>query len=308
MNGIPTQALHRFLRTSRPLLLLYGVLLHALGAAIARYLGITVRPLPYLASQAIVLALQLGSHYAAAYFDPRSRTLRGPQPDQESDSDGTQSATRSIPRSWQLYVAAAAFGLAVVLLAAMLASATAPALSVILLLLGTVAGVLYAVPPVRLAESGYGELLAAVCTALLIPAISFSFHAGELHRLLLPTTAPLACFTFAALLISQLRSYASDVKSRHGGLMLHLGWERALRVHDGAIGLGVILQLSLLFLGYPQRVALGGLLGTPLAVGLIWYLGRIRAGAPPRWNLLHWSSRGLVGLMAYLALAGFLLS
>ncbi len=287
------------------MLLLQGLLLYGLGAAIARYLGITVRPLPYLAGQVIVLALQVAAHYLTGFYAiPGDRIDRAPDRRPGPDSEREPSP----PARWFLYVAMAAFGIAAVTASLLLAADSLPLPAAVLGAVGAVAAVAYAVPPLRLETSGYGELLAAFCTAVLIPSFSFSIYTAEIHRLLPLTTAPLACFTFAALIAHQLPEYGRDVRVEHRRLMVRLGWRRALRVHDGAVVLGLALQVALLLLGFPRRVAWGGLLGVPLAVAVIWYLRRIRQGTPPRWTVLRVSSQGLAGLMTYLSLMGYLLS
>ena len=66
---------------------------------------------------------------------------------------------------------------------------------------------LYAVPPVRLVYSGYGELVLAILFANLFPALAFLLQTGELHRLLAMLTFPLTLLYLAALLALSLRAY-----------------------------------------------------------------------------------------------------
>jgi 1,4-dihydroxy-2-naphthoate octaprenyltransferase len=58
-----------FLRLSRPLFLLGGILLYALGAGIARFLGFQVAWDLYILGQGWVIAMQLATHYLNEYFD-----------------------------------------------------------------------------------------------------------------------------------------------------------------------------------------------------------------------------------------------
>lgn len=299
MTGPGPHAARQFLLRSQPALLLQGTLLYALGAVIASYLGIDVRPWPYLAGQATVLALQAGAHFLDAFYGAaHPQTL----------ANGRAQALAQVPRRWWLYGAAGAFGSASIAASALLVSGELGAADGALIGLGALAAVAFGVPPLRLKESGYGELLASVATAVLIPAFAFILQTDQVHRLPFMTAAPLTCFTFAALLVEQLRTYSRALKLQRGGLMFHLGWKRGMRVHDGALVVGFALQFAWLLSGFPRRVALGGLLGLPLALTLIWYLGRIRAGAPPRWTALRLGSQGLVGLMTYLNLSGYILS
>ena len=64
-----------FLRLSRPLFLLGGVLLYALGALIARYQGAALDWGVYGSGQLAVTALQLMTHYLNEYWDVEADRL-----------------------------------------------------------------------------------------------------------------------------------------------------------------------------------------------------------------------------------------
>lgn len=64
-----------FLRLSRPLFLLGGVLLYALGALIARYQGSAIDLGLYWSDQLAVTALQLMTHYLNEYWDVEADRL-----------------------------------------------------------------------------------------------------------------------------------------------------------------------------------------------------------------------------------------
>ena len=207
-----------------------------------------------------------------------------------------------------LYAAIGAYGFAAIVTSLLLAAGEIGLTGGVVVLLGALAGSAFSLPPLRLKYSGYGELLAAVCISILIPVFAFLMQADQLHRLVFMTAAPLASFTFAALLIEQLTTYGRDVAHDRRGLMLRLGWQTGMQAHDAALLVGFAMQVTLLFLGFPRRVALGGLLGVPLGAALAWYLARIREGTSPRWTALRLGSRGLLGLMTYMSLSGYLLS
>ena len=63
------QTLVLIIRLSRPLFLLGAALVYALGAGIARYLGVEIDWGIYLLGQAWVTLLQLSTHYLNEYFD-----------------------------------------------------------------------------------------------------------------------------------------------------------------------------------------------------------------------------------------------
>ncbi|MDX1601412.1 MAG: prenyltransferase [Anaerolineales bacterium] len=300
VNSPNPQAVRDFLRQSHPALLVQGLLLYGLGAAIARYLGVSVRPAPYLAGQVIVLALQVGAHHLEGHFAAPRLTF-------EPEASNSKLGAKTFGRG-SLYAAIGAYGCAAIVTSLLIATGELELTGSVIVILGALAGVAYSVPPVHLKHSGYGELLAAVSVSILIPTFAFLLQADQPHRLVFITAAPLTSFTFAALLIEQLTTYGRDAAHDRRGLMLRLGWETGMRAHDTAVLIGFAIQVTLLFLGFPRRVALGGLLGAPLGAALVWYVGKIREGAAPRWTALRLGSRGLVGLMTYLSLSGYLLS
>ncbi|GAB4526096.1 MAG: hypothetical protein Fur0018_11190 [Anaerolineales bacterium] len=156
----------------------------------------------------------------------------------------------------------------------------------------------YAIPPRPTALNGYGEILQAVVGAGLIPAFGFMLQAGTLHRLLAMITFGLPFLYLAAVLACSLETYERDI--HRYTLLVRLGWENGLRVHDALVVFALVLMAGALAFGLPW--GLSGPFGVALAWGgfQMWYLGRIRQGAPPHWGLLRWTAVALYALPAYL--------
>jgi 1,4-dihydroxy-2-naphthoate octaprenyltransferase len=183
-----------------------------------------------------------------------------------------------------------------------------PLLTWIFGLLGFLGAYSYSAPPLRTSVTGYGEVIISVVVAGFIPSFSFSLFAGELHRLILMSTVPLIAFHFATMLVFQLPHYATDLKYENRNLMVRLGWETGMRMHDYAILFGVLSFIIAFLNGLPGRVALGGLIVLPLALAQIWQMNRIRSGFPPNWRVITLGALLLFGLSAYFTALGFLLS
>jgi 1,4-dihydroxy-2-naphthoate octaprenyltransferase len=163
------------------------------------------------------------------------------------------------------------------------------------------------VPPLRLAASGYGELVASLVVAALVPLFGYIVQVGETHRLLFMSVTPLVGLCFAMLLVFELPDYATDAKFRKRTLVVRLGWLAAMRAHNLALGLG-LLSFGVIFLnGVPPRVAASALFLIPLFVAQVWQLRRIRAGYPPRWGSLTFGSLAIFAIGTYLELAGYVL-
>jgi len=294
-----------FIRLSRPLFLLGGLLLYALGAAIAAYLGRPIDAALYLVGQAIVTLLQLMTHYLNEYFDAEA--------DRENDSrtrlTGGSGAIGSegLPKSVALNAAVVSLALATTISTAALITQAFPLLAWPVLLLGFLGAFFYSTPPLRLMSTGYGELAIALVVAGLTPTFAYVLQTGELHRLLLMSTVPLIALCFAMIIVFELPDYATDVKHGKRNLMVRLGWSSAMRAHDIAIVFALISFAIAFSFGLPPRVGLGALIVVPLAGAQIWQLNRIRQGHPPKWTTLTFSALALFGIAAYLELAGYLL-
>src|SRR5258706_1568793 len=63
------------LRLTRPVQLLFILLTYSLGMGIARYLGVTLRPVPQFAGAAILLLLLAASSLLSVYFRPFNEPL-----------------------------------------------------------------------------------------------------------------------------------------------------------------------------------------------------------------------------------------
>ncbi|MCX6070704.1 MAG: prenyltransferase [Chloroflexi bacterium] len=288
-----------FLRLSNPGLLAAGGLFYTIGAAVADYLGLRVSPTLLILGLLVMGATLLLAQYLNAYFTFLvERRASAPDP----------SAAYGLPRNVALYAAIISGGILAILLTGMAVQRAAPLASWLMLGIGILLTFAYSVPPLRLATSGYGELTAAIGLAGLAPAYGFALQTGEAHRLVWLATAPLIALMFAMLITLRLRDYAGDLQHERRTLIVRLGWEAGMRLHDGAILLAAGLMAAGLAGGLPSRVGIGGAIVLPLAAAQIWQMRRIRSGFPPRWHVLVSVAAALLTLTAYFILVGFLLS
>jgi 1,4-dihydroxy-2-naphthoate polyprenyltransferase len=286
------------LRLSNPGLLFAGGVLYAIGVAVVDYLGLHVRAgLSILGLLVVGFALLL-AECLRAYFDFLSERKLPQAP----------SSPQALPRNVALYAAIVCGGGLAILLTGMAVQRAAPLASWMILAIGILLAFAFSVPPLRLATSGYGELVAAIGLAGLIPAYGFALHTGETHRLVWLATAPLIALTFSMLIARRLHDYPGDLQRARQTLVVRLGWEAAMWLHDGAILVAAALMAAGLAGGLPRRIGLGVAIVLPLAAAQIWQMRRIRSGFPPRWRVLIAVSSAVLLLTAYFILVGFLLS
>ena len=276
MNTPPPSPARELLRIVHPWALLACILTYSLGVGIAKYLGIAIRWEVYLAGQAAMLTLLLSSFFLREFFD------RSPLTDPARKPGDPPRLTRLN----LLQISATTLTIGAVLTVLLLAGRAITPSGFFVLGLSFFLTLADAVPPLRLARSGYGELVMAFFLANLTPVLAFLLQAGELHRLLALITFPLTFLTLASLLALRLPAYAADLREERRNMLTRLGWQRGMNLHNLLILGGYFLLGSAALAGLPWPLTWPGLLGLPIGLFQIFLITSIGNGARPRWKLL----------------------
>jgi 1,4-dihydroxy-2-naphthoate octaprenyltransferase len=297
------RAIRLFIKLSRPFFLLGAILVYALGVGIARYLGVTIDWSVYFLGQAWVTTLQLATHYFNEYFDSPADAANA---NRTLFSGGSGALGEDgLPREVALWAGVASLtGATSFTVMLIRATGLNPALFTVMVLI-FLGAFFYSIPPVRLVESGYGELTTSIVVASLVPAFAFILQSGELHRLVAMSTFPLIALHLAMMLAFELPDYGNDLKFEKLTLMVRIGWERGITFHNILILASYLLVGLAMLFGFPLPVALPALLSLPLGLFQIWYVNRIAAGAKPNWNLLGVLAVLVFGVTAYLLTFSF---
>jgi 1,4-dihydroxy-2-naphthoate octaprenyltransferase len=284
-------------RITNPYFLLAGVLTYALGAGIARYFG----DLPdwgiYFLGQAWITSVQLGTIYLKEYFNPAYNPAINER--KSKNGDPLPETIRQM-RAALLFAAATMLTIVAILTFLLYKDHLLNPVLMMILLFSFLGAFFYATPPVRLADNGYGELVISIFIANLTPMLACLLQSADLHPLLAMSTFPLTLFYLAMLLAVEFRDYAEDMKNGKSNLLIRMGWQRSMRLHNFLI-LGAFLLLAAgASAGLPWRIAWPVFLTLPLGVFQIWQMGQIAGGEKPRWKLLVFIAAVLFGLPAYL--------
>ena len=277
------------IRIIHPWVILASVLTYALGGGIAHYLGSQINWTSYLVGQACVIILIISSYLLREYFDMPVMLEKKPEP------GDPPVLTRTILGQ----ISATFLTVGAVLTVLLLANHQLNPQSFLILGLSFILAMAYAIPPLRLAHSGYGELASAILVVNLLPGFSFLLQNGEYHRLLALVTLPLTFLYLAAYLAISLQSYAGDIRSGRKNMLVRLGWQRGMTVHNMLILLGFLVMGTAALAGLPWGITWPGLLGLPLGLFQIWQMWSIANGARPRWQLLVITSGATLALTAY---------
>ncbi|MHC1740786.1 MAG: hypothetical protein AB9897_06705 [Anaerolineaceae bacterium] len=288
------------LRIAQPFLLLGGLLTYSLGLGIAHFLGIQINWLNAILGSTLVLFLLVGKNFLSAFFTyPEdlpsasfSKEVKGEDPDFIH--------LKEIPRNLLLQIALVALavgaGVTFVLTfrkAINFAEILALGIAIILVYIASV-------PPLRVERRGYGELIEAVLVCNLFPAIAFLFQSPTVHAMLGMMTFPLTFCYLAMKVAISLEYFAYDLKHATGSMVVLMGWQRAMNLHNLSILLGFLLIGGFVLIRLPWTLAWSIFLALPLGILEIIQVQRIADGAKPHWWMLRLNAVSTFTVMAYL--------
>ena len=276
-------------RLSCPLNLLLTALTYLLGASVPAYLGRPFQITSFVLGLASVLLAQASMALLGEVFRPHNEPLM----------DGETPQQKETLRNNMLYISVgmiATCGL-IVFIVFLNRNLTLPTfyflVSSILLVLA------YAIPPVRLVDRGFGELILAAHIAYVVPTIGFLFQAGENHRLLFVLATPLIALCLAYFLILNFVTFQIDQKYQRGTLLRSLTWEHAVPLHHSLIAFAYVMYALTPMLGFSFNLIWPAFLTLPFAVFQIIQLRAVANGSPPNWKLLTSTALAVFGLTTY---------
>jgi len=287
-----------FIRLARPLFLLGGILLYALGVGIARYLGQEIDWSLYLLGQAWVTILQLSTHFFNEYYNG-PEDLDNPNRTPFTGGSGTIGPGK-LPRSTALIAGLACLAVLTSLTVLMMASTDLPPAAYLIMVLAFLGSFFYSAPPVSLERSGYGELTTSLLVAFFVPAFGFILQYGEFHRLLAMSTFPLTVLHLAMLISFEFPDYATDMKHEKRTLLVRVGWQSGMVLHNLLILTAFLLLALAAVFGLPWFIALPAFLPMPLGLLQIWQMRRIADGMKPNWTALTLNALALFAACAYM--------
>ncbi|MCP4142697.1 MAG: UbiA family prenyltransferase [Chloroflexi bacterium] len=281
--------LKHLLTFSNPLLLALGGLTYTLGTGIARYLGRADHPLVFGMGFGWIILLLLAMNLLAIYFRPHNERL----------IEEETLVERNWLRAASFQISAVALGVVAMLTVFLLQQGVALAalFFAALIFLSVIA---YALPPLRLITSGFGELILAILFALLIPAFSLTLQMGELHRLLGAVAFPLTALALAFFLVLNFPAYKEDYKYKRGSLLQRIGWQKAIPLHHILIFSAYLLFAAMPFVAsIPWAVISSVFLVMPFAIFQVYWMQQIANGISPNYKFLTLLAITVIGLTTY---------
>jgi len=277
------------LKLSHPLNLFLAALTYLLGASIPAYLGIAFQPLTFVLGLACVLLAQTSLAFVAEVFRPHNEPLMENETPQQKET----------LRNNMLYLSVGMLGTYALLVFILYFNYSLSQSVFIFLVLAVILPMLSALPPFRLVNRGFGELILAVQIAYVYPSIAFLLQAGEHHQLLTVLTFPLIGLALAYFLILNFTTFQSDQKYQRATLLRSLTWPRAISFHHSLVAFAYVMFAFAPLLGFSFQLVWPAFLTLPFAIFQIIQLRAIGLGNPPNWKLLTSTALAVFGLTTY---------
>ena len=299
------KSLRLIIQLSRPIYILIAILLYILGVGIARYLTGQIDWSSYILGLVWIVLLMLGFQYLSEYFY-MDRGYDGQKwwltPfSGGSGAIGLGKLSRQVAL-WAGLICLTITAYFTVMIYQYQKLSVQNTFMLVLMLVGELA---FTLPPPRLVTSGYGELTMSLIMVGLIPAIAFSLQGHEIHRILFMVSFPLVTLYLGMLLALEFPSYASDITHGRRPILIRIGWQRGLVLHNLLIlGSFIILGIAFRF-GLPISIGWPIIFILPVGLFQVWMMNRIADGAKPNWNLLILIALSTFGLTVYLLTFSF---
>jgi len=293
-----------YIRLGRCHFLVGGFVLHGLGVAAALYTGAPLNWQALLWGQLAITAIQLMTHYANEYFDLEADRAN-PTPTRWSGGSRILPSNTLSPQV--ALISALGLALLAVIAILILTLFVRPGLLTPgLLLLSLLLAWGYSAPPLQLHSRGVGEFTTAVLVPGLTPIVGFYLQTGTITALPLLTVIPLSCLQFAMLLAIEFPDEAGDRAAGKRTLVVRLGGAKAARLWMAALLLPYAVAPLLVLAGLPLPVGIASMVSAPIALWMVWRVGRGAWANPTQWNSLAFWSIALFMGTAALELAAFL--
>jgi 1,4-dihydroxy-2-naphthoate octaprenyltransferase len=294
-----------FIQLSRPIYIFSSVLLYLLGIALDHYLSGMINWSAFFLGLIWIIFILLGSQFLAEYFNPIGY---GDDPAwKHTPFSGGSGAigTGRLSRQAVLWAGLTCLTITASMTALLIQNASNNQAVVLILGLIFIGEFIYAVPPFRLVSSGYGELSMAIVRVGLIPAMAFLLQGHDFHRLLIMLSFPLTLLYLSMQLAMEFPDYASDLKQGKRPILVRIGWQRGMLIHNLLI-LGGFFILGIAFaLGLPLPVAWPVVFVLPVGLFQIFLMNRIADGAKPNWDALLLLALSTFGLAVYILTFAF---
>jgi 1,4-dihydroxy-2-naphthoate octaprenyltransferase len=271
-----------------PLTLLLAILAYTFGASLADYLGKPFRSTSFWLGLIIVTLLQITLNLLPEVYRPHNEQL-------------TENETRLSRRKLRdnaLYISMASLASIATLAYILYNNHQLPITTFYFLLFSILLLLSYSIPPLRLLNRGFGEIILAIQLGYIIPSLAFTLQSKETHPIL-TAAVPITFLAFAYFIIQNFQTFEQDEKYEHLTFLTRLGWERVVPLHHIFVLFAYIFLLAMPAINISLSLVAPAFLTLPFALYQIFQLRNIALGLKPNWLILQTTALAVLGLTLY---------
>lgn len=168
-----------------------------------------------------------------------------------------------------------------------------------------VLGALYFLTSVRPNLQPTQLLVEVLLVVVIPPAMGFFLQSETAHRFLTPVVIGLVPLYLAYRILEMLKSFSEDQRKGRRTLVVAVGWERAMVLHNVLILLGYVIFALVALVGFPWRLLWPVFLTLPIGLLEIWLMERVRRGMKPLWRLMQIATASVLVIPIYLIAFAF---
>ncbi len=269
-------------RLSRPVFLLGGVVLYALGAGVAHAQGKSTSLAVYALGQLYITSLQLMAHFLNEYWDIEADRLNQSRTAFTGGS-GVLTSGALVPET-ALTAARICLASCTIFAVQLAVQGRVPLLTCLLMLAMFLGAYFYSSPPLRLAGTGLGEAIASIVVAGMAPWLGLLVAGGRSNAPFYAAIIPLVLIHFAMIMAFEFPDELSDGQAGKRTLLVRIGRQRGLLVHHLALLVGVCLLAAGSFMVLPSKSALLAVAITPAAVAQMVAISVVARGGRIRFE------------------------
>lgn len=146
----------------------------------------------------------------------------------------------------------------------------------------------------------YQIFIETLLVIVIPPALAYFIQSDRSHPFLMMVALPLIPIYIAYLLLFQLSNYTQDQKLGRQTMVLFVGWERAMVIHNILILLAFGIFALMGLLGFPWFLMWPVFLVLPLGLLEIWLMERVRQGGKPLWRIMKFVTASVLIIPVYL--------
>jgi 1,4-dihydroxy-2-naphthoate octaprenyltransferase len=309
MNERNINPIHYFITAARFDQLAGAIMTYAMGAGIVHFLGNPIDWVAYWLGLGMITLILLSSAFLYVYFnfDGLKERVQSRFTSKNEGGDGEKPPLRmDITEKERMYrlsflqAGLVTLTIGAVITVMMIYDGRINLPASFLIGVALAAGLSAALPPANLGRIGYGELITTLFLTILTPGLAYVLQAGEMHRLLTLLSFPLSALVLASLMALSLEGYKNPEISVEKTLMIRMGWQKGMHLHDILVFSAYLLFGVAALAGLPWALTWPAVLSLPVGLFQIWQMRQISVGARPHWNLLKWTAYGLAAMTIYL--------